>query len=88
MKKPKYSLKRENLRDRMRQELEENKKLIKKPREVLFLGAANTGKSSLINRILKQKICRVSKKPGNTKYFNVYPINIEQGNLVDSPGYF
>ena len=37
--------------------------VIKKKKEILFMGKSNSGKSSLLNAILGTKVCNVSKKP-------------------------
>lgn len=48
-------------------QFEQDVKLIQKPKEVVFIGKANTGKSSLINKILDFPSCRISKKAVNLK---------------------
>jgi GTP-binding protein len=65
----------------------QDKKLIEKPREVLFVGKGNVGKSSLINEILNIDAARTSKNPGCTKHFNFYGTNIQNGKIVDGPSY-
>jgi GTP-binding protein EngB required for normal cell division len=42
-------------------QFEQDVKLIQKPKEVIFIGKANCGKSSLINKVLDFPSCRVSK---------------------------
>ncbi|KXN70816.1 P-loop containing nucleoside triphosphate hydrolase protein [Conidiobolus coronatus NRRL 28638] len=54
--------------------------------EILFIGASNAGKSTLINNLSGEKICKTSKKPGHTKKLNLISLN-EQLLLIDSPGY-
>jgi GTP-binding protein len=55
--------------------------------EVAFSGRSNVGKSSLINRITKQKkLARTSNTPGRTQSLNYYNID-DKFYLVDLPGY-
>ena len=65
--KPEISVKRENITAYLKEQGEKDRSLIKRPKEVLFLGAANNGKSSLINALLKKDVCRVSKHPVSLK---------------------
>ncbi|MBL7684653.1 MAG: ribosome biogenesis GTP-binding protein YsxC [Deltaproteobacteria bacterium] len=54
--------------------------------EVSFVGRSNTGKSSLINALLNQKIARSSSTPGRTQglvFFKIRPNLI----FVDFPGF-
>lgn len=61
--KPDISVKRENVDKYLAEQKEKDKSLIKKSKEVLFLGQSNIGKSSLINKILQKDVCRISKHP-------------------------
>jgi len=55
--------------------------------EVAFSGRSNVGKSSLINRICRQKkLARTSNTPGRTQSLNYYNID-DKFYLVDLPGY-
>ena len=54
--------------------------------EFAFLGASNSGKSSLINAILKRKLCKTSSKPGHTSIINFFQYEKETV-IVDLPGY-
>ena len=55
-------------------------------KEVAFVGASNSGKSSAINALANQtKLARVSKRPGKTKLFNYF--KLRSGFIVDFPGY-
>jgi len=54
--------------------------------KVLFFGRSNVGKSSLINRILEQKIAKTSSTPGKTLSINYYAID-DQWLFADMPGY-
>lgn len=55
--------------------------------EVAFSGRSNVGKSSLINRITRQKkLARTSNTPGRTQSLNYYNID-DKFYLVDLPGY-
>lgn len=55
--------------------------------EFAFIGRSNVGKSTLLNRIAKQRdLARVSDTPGFTTTINFYNIN-KRFRLVDLPGY-
>ncbi|MEC9490032.1 MAG: ribosome biogenesis GTP-binding protein YihA/YsxC [Halanaerobiales bacterium] len=55
--------------------------------EVAFSGRSNVGKSSLINRLTRQKkLARTSNTPGRTQSLNYYNIE-DKFYLVDLPGY-
>lgn len=54
--------------------------------EIAFAGRSNVGKSSLINRLLNQRIARTSSTPGRTRQLNFFTIN-DQLTFVDLPGY-
>ena len=54
--------------------------------EIAFAGRSNVGKSSLINRLLNQKIARTSQTPGRTRQLNFFSIN-HALTFVDLPGY-
>lgn len=55
--------------------------------EVAFSGRSNVGKSSLINRMTKnKKLARTSNTPGRTQSLNYYNID-DKFYLVDLPGY-
>lgn len=68
--------------------------------EVLFLGASNVGKSSLISSVMgaaqskgktqstdgKKEFARVSSKAGHTRFLNFYTCGAKL-RIVDSPGY-
>ena len=54
--------------------------------EIAFAGRSNVGKSSLINRLLNQKIARTSSTPGRTRQINFFSVNNEL-TFVDLPGY-
>jgi GTP-binding protein len=57
------------------------------PKEVIFCGRSNIGKSSLINKLLNKKsLARTSKKPGKTATINFYKID-NSFYFVDLPGY-
>ncbi|PYI11596.1 hypothetical protein BO78DRAFT_97633 [Aspergillus sclerotiicarbonarius CBS 121057] len=60
--------------------------------EVAFLGRSNTGKSSLLNCIMDDKICYASSKPGRTVTMNAFGVGGTKGGeskviLLDMPGY-
>lgn len=55
--------------------------------EFAFVGRSNVGKSSLINRLTRQKsLAKTSSTPGKTQLFNHYIID-NTWYLVDLPGY-
>jgi GTP-binding protein len=54
---------------------------------VAFIGRSNVGKSTLINRILKEKVAQVSASPGKTKALHFYDWKPGQKIFVDLPGY-
>lgn len=45
--------------------------------EACFIGRSNVGKSSLINRLVMQKIARTSSTPGATRAINLYEVHYE-----------
>jgi GTP-binding protein len=55
--------------------------------EIAFLGRSNVGKSSLLNRLVKQdELAFTSSRPGCTQLINFF--RIEEGlHFVDLPGY-
>lgn len=55
--------------------------------EVAFSGRSNSGKSSLLNTLVRRKsLARVSQSPGKTREINFYRVN-DAFVLVDLPGY-
>jgi GTP-binding protein len=55
--------------------------------EAAFAGRSNSGKSSAINTITRQKsLARVSKTPGRTQLLNFFRLDDDR-RLVDLPGY-
>lgn len=63
--------------------------LLQKPKEILFSGRSNIGKSSLLSKIFYDSATtRVGKNPGTTKSLNYYQVG-RMGSkfVVDSPGY-
>ena len=54
--------------------------------EIAFAGRSNVGKSSLVNRLLRRRIARVSRTPGRTRTVNFYKAN-DRFVLADLPGY-
>ncbi len=45
--------------------------------EVCFIGRSNVGKSSLINKLVLQRVARTSSTPGATQLINLYKIQYE-----------
>ncbi len=55
--------------------------------EIAFAGRSNSGKSTAINRLTRQKrLCKTSKTPGRTQLINFFALS-HQLRLVDLPGY-
>ena len=55
--------------------------------EVAFLGRSNVGKSSLLNKLVRNRaVARVSRTPGRTREINFFRLN-DAIVLVDLPGY-
>lgn len=55
--------------------------------EVAFAGRSNSGKSSAINCLTRQKgLCKTSKTPGRTQLINFLELDPDR-RLVDLPGY-
>lgn len=57
------------------------------PKEVLFLGRSNVGKSSILNKLVSRKVGNVSNTPGTTKLLAFHEIYKGKAFLVDAPGY-
>jgi len=61
--------------------------------EFAFIGRSNVGKSSMINKLVMQKIARTSSTPGRTRAINLYKIEHEFMNakksffISDFPGF-
>lgn len=67
--------------------LEFNKIPISNKTEVCFFGRSNVGKSSLINKITRNKnLAKTSMTPGRTRSINLFSIN-NKILFVDLPGY-
>ena len=55
--------------------------------EIAFAGRSNTGKSSVINTLTRQKaLAKTSKTPGRTQQINFFVLD-QWSRLVDLPGY-
>ena len=60
--------------------------------KIIILGKPNVGKSSLFNRLLKDKIAITSDKEGTTRDINIRPLELENNgrifyaNLCDTAG--
>lgn len=66
------------------QQLQELIELHRKNGNVLFMGKANAGKSTLLNGLLNNKDLTVTRYPGTTLDFN--EINCGSWQLIDTPG--
>lgn len=56
--------------------------------EIALAGRSNVGKSSLINRLISQKLAHVSSAPGMTRSVNFFDVKAPHPfTLVDLPGF-
>lgn len=51
---------------------------------VIFMGTANAGKSTLVNRLLKSEDLTISRNPGTT--LDIVPVDMDGYTLYDTPG--
>lgn len=57
-------------------------------KEIAVVGRSNVGKSSLINKLINQKLAHVSSKPGKTRSINFFDVRCSfPFTLVDLPGF-
>jgi len=60
-------------------------------REIALVGRSNVGKSTLVNKLLGQRLAHVSNTPGKTRSINFFSVTCESEKaaflLVDLPGY-
>lgn len=77
------------LYEHLKSQHDEDITLLQKPKEILFSGRSNIGKSSMISTIFFDTAStRVGKNPGTTKSLNYYRIGKQDKRyVVDSPGY-
>ena len=54
--------------------------------QVAIAGRSNSGKSSFINTLARQKVAKVSGTPGKTRLLNIFDVESKFW-LVDMPGY-
>lgn len=66
------------------EELKEMIRLFRNNQDVLFMGKANAGKSTLLNGLLNSNQLTVTRYPGTTLDFN--EIQMEDWKLIDTPG--
>lgn len=66
------------------QALREMIELFRKDGNVLFMGKANAGKSTLLNGLLENSVLTVTRYPGTTLDFN--EIEMNGWTLIDTPG--
>lgn len=56
----------------------------RKERDVIFMGVANVGKSTLLNRLFQDSTLTTSRNPGTT--LDLIPIEQEEYTVYDTPG--
>lgn len=60
-------------------------------REIALVGRSNVGKSTLVNKLLGQRLAHVSNTPGKTRSINFFSVECvarkTSFHLVDLPGY-
>ncbi|EPR80102.1 GTP-binding protein [Spraguea lophii 42_110] len=61
-----------------------NEKISKENPTIALIGYPNVGKSSLINKITKDKRCKESSTPGKTKYIQTFIVDTL--TIIDTPG--
>lgn len=55
--------------------------------EIAIVGRSNSGKSSVLNQLTKNKsLARVSKTPGRTQHINLFGVD-DKRRIADLPGY-
>ncbi len=54
---------------------------------VVAVGKSNAGKSTLLNYLMKRKLCQISKQPGKTRLIHCYYAEPIKKIFVDLPGY-
>ena len=53
--------------------------------QICFMGRSNSGKSSLLNALLKEKAAKISGKPGSTQLMNLF--SYKSRFIIDLPGF-
>ncbi|KAM3132797.1 hypothetical protein pb186bvf_015102 [Paramecium bursaria] len=86
-KKDSYTVYPKILSEFLIEQFQKDMEMLYKPKEILFIGRSNVGKSSLINAITNQQMGKVSKKSGSTLKLHFHHIPKLHGYIVDAPGY-
>ena len=55
--------------------------------EIALVGRSNAGKSSFVNTLSRERLAKVSQKPGKTRLLNLFYNKKDNYRLVDMPGY-
>jgi len=83
----KYNIYYDKLSEFLEKQKKDDESHLFVPKEIVFIGRSNVGKSSLLNALFHKKIGNVSKTPGTTKTLLFHEIYDGKAFAVDCPGY-